>query len=82
MSKPVQRPFAKVSAVADDPGRLPRPALQSLALTLAVILITMTTIVKPAYALGTVAPAAPLWCSNPDFSSTCIYSTKEAACVA
>lgn len=88
MSNLFKRVLAMPDATTCDSGKLPRPALQSLALSLSVILIAMMTMVKPAQASGTVAPIVTtspltycLWSSlNPWARPTCGLSSADAAC--
>ena len=88
MSNLFKRVLAMPDATTCDSGKLPRPALQSLALSLSVILIAMMTMVKPAQASGTVAPIVTtspltycLWSSlNPWARPDCGLSSADAAC--
>jgi hypothetical protein len=71
-----------MAATASDPRKFVRSASLTFALYVLVIMISSVTMVNSANAVGTVAPSAPLWCSNPSFTSTCVYQTKEEACIA
>ena len=71
-----------MATTASDPGRFVRSTSLTFALYSLGIMISCMTMLNSANAVGTVAPSAPLWCSNPSFSSTCVYPTKEEACIA
>jgi hypothetical protein len=71
-----------MATTASDPRRFVRTTSLTFALYSLVIMISSMAMVNSANAVGTVAPSAALWCSNPSFTSTCLYQTKEEACIA